>query len=94
MDQEGRHGKSFLSRYLRIMYDFKLLDGTVSTRDLALIVHGSEKGYCFDASRAAIEYFDYEPKPIVVFANGAPNSAKLSADRWKLIISEKGNLKT
>ena len=57
--REGDDGKTFLSNVLNILYNFILLDGTISTRDLAQLIKGNVNGFCFDISRAAINSFDY-----------------------------------
>ena len=59
VDFDGNRGKTFLASYLSIMYSFKLLDGTVTTRDLTLMVSGNEKGFCFDISRSSADKIDY-----------------------------------
>ena len=59
VDFQGNAGKTFLGQYLCAMYGFKLLDGTVSTRDLAYLLKGHEKGFCFDVSRASMQSFCY-----------------------------------
>ena len=59
VDEKGNSGKSFLSRYLRVMYGYCLLDGTLSTRDLSHLIKGEEKGFCFDVSRDDHTKFSY-----------------------------------
>ena len=59
VDEVGNSGKSFLSRYMRVMYNFSLLDGSLSVRDLAHLVKGDEKGFCFDVNRDSAERFNY-----------------------------------
>jgi len=59
VDPPGNHGKTFLARYLNVLYGFQYLDGTISTRDLGSLVLTDSKGFVFDVSRAAANSFDY-----------------------------------
>ena len=58
VDERGNHGKSF-SRYFRAMYGFMILDGTVTARDVAHMIQGTEKGFCINVNRASLEQFNY-----------------------------------
>ena len=59
IDTAGNHGKSFLARYLDVLYDFLVLDGSLNTRDLGHMLRDGAKGFCFDVCRASIRTFDY-----------------------------------
>ena len=59
VDQRGDSGKTFMALYLCAVYGFKIFDGTITTRDIAHLIKGNEKGYCFDVSRDSIHSFSY-----------------------------------
>ena len=59
VDQRGDSGKTFMALYLCAFYGFKIFDGTITTRDIAHLIKGNEKGYCFDVSRDSIHSFSY-----------------------------------
>jgi len=58
-DPDGNHGKSYLARYMNILYGFQWLDGIVSTRDFAPMVDRNLKGVVFDVCRANEKKFDF-----------------------------------
>ena len=59
VDHDGDSGKSFLSNYLSILYNFQQLDGVISSRDLCYILKKQVNGFCFDLTRANVNNFDY-----------------------------------
>ena len=59
VDTVGNHGKTFLSNYMSILYDFQYLDGSINCRDLAMFLRPSTKGIVFDVCRSAMNLFDY-----------------------------------
>jgi len=59
VDTEGNCGKSFLARYLSILYGFQMLDGIVSTRDLGPMLDRNMRGMVFDVCRANERRFEY-----------------------------------
>ena len=59
VDGEGNSGKTFLGQYLGAVYGFMTIDGTITTRDLAYLIKGKEKGFCFDVSRDSLKQFCY-----------------------------------
>ena len=58
-DERGNNGKSFLANYLSILYDFQLLDGQISCRDLAGVLNVNASGISLDVCRAAAHSLDY-----------------------------------
>jgi len=76
VDTKGNNGKSFLARYLAILYGFQLLDGIVSTRDLGPMLDRNARGIVFDVSRSGLRNFDYETLEAV--KNGVVVSSKYS----------------
>lgn len=58
-DPEGNNGKSFLAHYLHALYDFTILDGVLSCKDLAHVLKGKPKGAAFDLARSNIRFVDY-----------------------------------
>ena len=56
---EGNNGKTYLANFLNILYDFFLLDGGISTRDICHLIKDNVRGFCFDISRASLRNFDY-----------------------------------
>lgn len=48
-----------MARYLEILYNFFVTDGTVSTRDLAYAIPDEISGLCVDVGRAVESSFDY-----------------------------------
>ena len=59
VDTIENKGKSFLSFYLASVYQFQLLDGSISTRDLCFLLTDEIKGIVFDVSRSAMKNFNY-----------------------------------
>ena len=59
VDDHGNSGKTFLANYLNILYNFQLLDGTVSARDLCFLIKKKVNGFCFDVARSSIGNFNY-----------------------------------
>lgn len=75
-DHAGNNGKSFLANYLNILYGFLLLDGTMTIRDVALLVGKQTKGICMDVSRDSVREFSYAA--VESFKNGYISSGKYS----------------
>lgn len=113
-DVVGNCGKIFLAHFFSILYNFQLLDGAISVRDLGYLLKDEYKGYCFDICREMLNDFNYtvleslkngylvtgkyggkvkrfKPVPVVVFANGYPNRAMLSEDRWRVVTIGEGD---
>lgn len=74
VDIQGNAGKSFLGNYLNILYNFLLLDGTMTVRDVALFFQTKYKGVCLDVPRAALKEFNYDA--LEAFKNGYMTSGK------------------
>ena len=66
VDERGNHGKYFFSQYLLAMYGFMILDGTVTARDVAHMIKGTEKGFYGDVNRASVEQFNYSSLEAVI----------------------------
>lgn len=58
-DQVGNHGKSYLANYLNILYGFQILDGTISTRDLGVVLREGLTGVVIDVARSSEPHLDY-----------------------------------
>ena len=58
-DETGNIGKTFLSTYLDIIYNFQQLNGTINTRDLGYMIDEDVAGFVVDVPRDGIENFDY-----------------------------------
>ena len=56
---DGNQGKTFLAHYLRILYGFVQLNGTVTTRDLTGTLPDEIHGVVIDVTRYDIQKFDY-----------------------------------
>ena len=58
-DALGNRGKSYLCKYLCILYGFQYFDGMVVARDAVPLINDDVKGFCFDVNRASLPKFDY-----------------------------------
>ena len=58
-DTVGNRGKSYLCKYLCILYGFQYFDGMVGGRDAVPMIKDDVKGFCFDINRANLPKFDY-----------------------------------
>ena len=54
-DFRGNSGKSFFSEYLNILYNFQLLNGTITERDAAFMIDIKANGFYFDVKRSSTE---------------------------------------
>ena len=58
-DMVGNRGKSYLCKYLCILYGYQYFDGLVGGRDAVPMIKDDVKGFCFDINRANLPKFDY-----------------------------------
>ena len=58
-EETGNIRKTWIANYLSILYNFTLLDGTITSRDLAYFFSPSSGGVCIDVSRHSETTFDY-----------------------------------
>lgn len=58
-DAEGNQGKSVLASYLNIVHGFQLFDGTMSTKDLGLVLEDGAQGIAMDLARSSELQIDY-----------------------------------
>ena len=82
VDLKGNSGISFFSRYLAISYQFQLLDGIISTKDLGPILDRNLKGVAFDVCRANERNFEFGT--LEALKNGFLVSAKYAGQTFWL----------
>ena len=59
-DKVGNTGKTFICKFLRVMYNFFVSDGTLDSRDLCYMFPEKISGIIFDVCRNAEGKFNYE----------------------------------
>ena len=74
VDVVGNKGKTFLSKYLAVMYGFAYVDGNVCARDLPPLIGKGSEGVVMDVSRTGLHNFEYGCLESV--KNGAITSGK------------------
>lgn len=58
-DRVGNNGKSYLASFLKNLYQFQIFDGTLSTRDICMLLQDDLKGIVMDVARASETTLNY-----------------------------------
>lgn len=94
VDHVGNNGKTFLSMYLHVLYNFAYIDGVINTRDLPNLVPEEAAGVVIDVSRAALQRFDYSALESIkngFFVSGKYRGEKRLGSPLKILVCSNGN---